>query len=215
MIPFMNRHSRTEFTRDIHPSLHRLVAHAREFAGHEFVNSRPLPMCLMIETPNGIFEYARPRPRDDMWALGGAISAICDAANEFAAAYRASAVAVIYEMIGPSEFYGGRTRRKRILPRAGPIEAICLLAESHAGWTDIVLEVLRTASGRFTRFRECLWTTRNIPAFGLLDAKPPNAEERTEALRRLRLLGFTHAELKPAIDEFRERRAASPSPHSV
>ena len=207
----MIHHSGTAFSRNIHPSLHRLVARAREFAGHEFVNSRPMPMCLMIETPNGIFEYARPRPRHNFGGLVDAIFATTDAAKEFAAAFRASGIAVIYELFGPSESDGRRKRGKRIPREGGPWEAVCLLAESHGGWTNMVFEVLRTASGRFSRLRECEWTTRNKPSFGLLDAKSPNAEERTGALRTLRLMGFTHAELKPAIDEFRGLRGAPSS----
>jgi hypothetical protein len=95
------------------------------------------------------------------------------------------------------------------------MEAVCLQAESHAGWTDMLLEVVRAGSGRFIQFRECRWATRNEPCFGLLDAKPPNAEARTEALRSLLLLGFKHAHLKPAIDEFRGLRGAPTLPHGA
>jgi len=172
----MKNHHGIASTTEVHPSLHKLVTDALEFAEQAFLNSKPMPFRLTVETPDGILAYTCPCPRHDLMEFHGWYCAIGKVGERFAAAVRTSGVALICELFRCSEAGDRRRRRKQIPPLEPAMEVVKLQAESREAWTDIPLEVLRDASGRFTGFREFGGGSQMPPGFALL-AKPPEAEK--------------------------------------
>jgi len=179
----MQNHHRHPSTTGVHPSLHRLITDARAFAEDGLRNSRPMPFRLTVETPNRIFGYTLPCPRHDLIEFHRCLCASHNAGKRVGAASRASGVAIIYELFRFSAADDGTARGKQFPPPSPEMEVIALQAESHEEWTDMVLEVLRDTSGQFTGICEVQGASRTPPDFGLLQAKPSNADERSEVLR--------------------------------
>ena len=156
-------------------SLRALTASEREMAEQEFRNGRPMPIFLLVQTPDTISTFRfTPRPSRSGWH--GMFSAVTDVANLLAAAFAASGVARIYEVLRFPESADADGRGERI-PRSRPRSmGVFLEAESREERTVAGFGVRFDRSGIFSGFHEFEAPPEELlkqPTLGVLGVKQP------------------------------------------